>query len=593
MSNLLKLFKFTKKYYKNILISVLAMMIQVAAGFIVPRLMIDIIDEAIPNKDYDLLFVTTAMMLGVAFIGLVAGLLNNHSSQKVAIFASADLRLSLFKKIQTLSFNNIDKFKTSRLITNATNDVVRIQQFYQMLLRIIVRSPLMIGFGLALAIQTSKQLSSVFLFSIPLLIISIIVIMFLAFPRFQKVQKTIDGLNKTVLETANAPRVIKSFVSIDHENQKFEDANELFRATNISAEKVMSFADPIIMLIMNATLAGLIFLASYFIGQGSMVEVIGGVTVPQVGILIAFNSYSMQILFGLMMFAMMMVFISRAEVSAKRIREIFDEEVDLSNKIDAITDFTIQGDIEFSHVSFGYGTDGNRCLSDISFKIKKGETIGIIGSTGSGKTSMINLIPRLYDVCEGEVLIDGYNVKDLDIERLRSQISVVTQTATVFSGSVGTNIAQGKQDASYQDFVDASNKAAASEFIEQYDDLYNHEIQQKGSNLSGGQKQRLSLARAFIRKPKILILDDSTSAVDAKSEEAILRTIKELSKNMTTLVISQKISTIKDMDKIIVLETTGTIDGFDTHENLLNTSKVYQEIASSQVGNGGDFDEIE
>ncbi|MBN2604356.1 MAG: ABC transporter ATP-binding protein [Bacilli bacterium] len=592
MSNLLKLFKFTKKYYKNITLSLFAMLIQVAAGFVVPKLMIDIIDDAIPNKDYNLLFITTALMLAVALIGLLAGLINNYSSQKVAIFASADLRLELFKKIQTLSFNNIDKFKTSRLITNATNDVVRIQQFYQMLLRIIVRSPLMIVFGLILALQTSKQLSNVFLFSIPLLIISIIIIMILAFPRFQRVQKTIDGLNKTVLETANAPRVIKSFVSLEHENKKFEDANELFRSTTISAEKVMAFADPIIMFIFNASLAGLIFLASYFIDHGSMTEVINGVATPQVGILLAFNSYSMQILFGLMMFAMMMVFISRAEVSAKRINEIFTEEVDLTNKIDALTDITIEGNIEFKHVNFGYGTDGNRCLNDLNFSIKKGETIGIIGSTGSGKTSLVNLIPRLYDVCEGEVLIDGHNVKDIDTECLRSQISVVTQTATIFSGSIGTNIAQGNQTATYQDFVKASEKAVALEFIENYEDLFNHEIQQKGSNLSGGQKQRLSLARAFVRHPKILILDDSTSAVDAKSEEAILRTIKDLSKHMTTLVISQKISTIKDMDKIIVLDTTGKIDGFDTHDMLLKTSNVYQEIAISQVGTGGDFDEI-
>lgn len=592
MKNLLQLFRFAGTYYKNIIVSITAMIIQVAAGFIIPKLMIDIIDEAIPNHDYNLLFTTTALMLGVAFIGLLAGLINNYTSQRVAIYASADLRLELFKKIQTLSFNNIDKFKTSRLITNATNDVVRIQQFYQMLLRIIVRSPLMIGIGLYLSIQTSKQLSNVFFFSIPLLIISIIVIMFFAFPRFQKVQKTIDGLNKTVLETANAPRVIKSFVSIKHENNKFEDANELFRKTTISAEKVMAFADPIIMFIFNASMAGLILLASYYIGNGSMQTVIDGVAIPQVGILLAFNAYSMQILFGLMMFAMMMVFISRAEVSAKRIVEVFNEDVDLSNSPNAITDFTLKGKIEFKNISFGYGTDGNRCLNNINFLVKPGETIGIIGSTGSGKTSLINLIPRLYDTCEGEVLIDGHNVKDLDIECLRSQISVVTQTATIFSGSIGTNIAQGNKEATYADYVNASEKAVALEFINNYDDLFNHEIQQKGSNLSGGQKQRLSLTRAFIRNPKILILDDSTSAVDANSEELILQTIKELSKEMTTLVISQKISTIKNMDKILVLDTTGNLDGYDTHVNLLKNSVIYQEIAKSQVGNGGDFDEI-
>jgi len=433
------------------------------------------------------------------------------------------------------------------------------------------------------------ELSTIFYFSMPILIISIIVIMIIAFPRFAKVQKTVDGINKVVLETANAPRVIKSFVSIDHENDKFEEANETFRITNTSANKIMAFADPIIMFIFNASIAGILFLGTYFIQQGNLIDI--ETSLPQVGVLIAFNNYSMQILFGLMMFAMMMIFISRAAVSAKRITEIFDEKVDLVSKPNAHDDVLLTGDIEFKNVSFGYGTDGARVIKDINFKIKSGETIGIIGSTGSGKSSLIHLIPRLYDVSEGEVRVNGIDVKDIKIETLRSQISVVTQSATIFSGSVGTNIVQGKKDATYEDFVEAGDNAAATEFINDYDDLYNHEIQQKGSNLSGGEKQRLSLARAFIRKPKILILDDSTSAVDAKSEEQIISSIKRLSKGMTTLVISQKISTIKDMDKIIVLDNLGNLDGFASHDKLLKISKVYQEIALSQIGNGGGKDE--
>lgn len=589
MRNLNRLLKYTGKYYKNISLSLFAMLIQVATVFIIPRLMVNIIDDAIPNKDYDLLLLTTLLMVGVAFLGLSAGLLNNYNSQKVSQFASADLRLDLFKKIQSLSFTNIDKFKTSRLITSSTNDIVRIQQFYQMLLRIILRAPLMIGFGLYMAIDMSKDLSNIFYISMPLLAISIIVIMIVAFPKFAKVQKTVDGLNKTVLETANAPRVIKSFVSIQHENDKFEEANELFRKTNTAAEKVMTFADPIIMFIFNASIAGIIFLGAYFLEDGVFpTTLVDGTVRPQLGILMAFSNYNMLILFGLMMFAMMMIFISRASVSAKRIMEIFDEKVDLENIKDALVDFNLTGSIEFKEVDFRYGEDGNKVLENISFKINSGETIGIIGSTGSGKTSLINLIPRLYDVTKGSIYLDGMNVAVLDLDTLRSQISVVTQTATIFSGSVGTNIVQGKKDAQMKDFKEAAENASALEFIEDYDDFFNHEIQQKGSNLSGGQKQRLSLSRAFIRKPKILILDDSTSAVDAKSEEAILSAINKLSKNMTTLVISQKISTIKDMDKIIVLDTLGRLDGFASHDELLKTSKVYQEIALSQVGNGGD-----
>lgn len=601
MGHLNRMLKYTTKYWLQIIISLFSMLIQVAVGFIVPFLMITIIDDAIPNGDTALLITTSLIMLGMAVLGLLFGLINNYTSQYVSQFASADLRLDLFKKIQSLSFINIDKFKTSRLITSATMDIVRIQQFYQMLLRIIVRAPLMIGMGLFLSLRTSVELSNIFYFSMPVLLISIVVIMIVAFPRFSKVQKTVDGINKVVLETANAPRVIKSFVSTKHENDKFETANETFRVTNTSANKIMAFADPIIMFIFNASIAGIIFLGAYFIDKGSLTNISTGL--PQVGVLIAFNNYSMQILFGLMMFAMMMIFISRAAVSAKRITEIFDEKVDLVSKDNAIDNIELTGDIEFKNVSFGYGTDGNRVLNNVSFNIKKGETVGIIGSTGSGKSSLIHLIPRLYDVSEGAVVVgtrilenefaefEYYDVKDIKVNTLRSQISVVTQTATIFSGSIGTNIVQGKTNATYDDLKVASDNAAATEFINDYDDFYNHEIQQKGSNLSGGQKQRLSLARAFIRKPKILILDDSTSAVDAKSEEQIINSINKLSKDMTTLVISQKISTIKDMDKIIVLDNKGHLDGFASHTELLKTSKVYQEIALSQVGNGGGLDE--
>ncbi|MCK5388665.1 MAG: ABC transporter ATP-binding protein, partial [Candidatus Izimaplasma sp.] len=478
MGNLNRMLKYTVKYWKHITVSLLAMLIQVAVGFIVPFLMIRIIDNAIPNSDTNLLLTTALLMLVVALLGLGFGLVNNYTSQYVSQYASADLRLDLFKKIQSLSFINIDNFKTSRLITSATNDIVRIQQFYQMLLRIIVRAPLMIGMGLFLSLGTSTELSYIFFYSMPILVISIIVIMIVAFPRYTKVQKTVDGINKVVLETANAPRVIKSFVSAKHENNKFETANETFRVTNTAANKVMAFADPIIMFIFNSSIAGIIFLGAYFIDKGSLMN--ATTNLPQVGVLIAFNNYSMQILMGLMMFAMMMIFISRAAVSAKRITEIFDEKVDLTSKIDAISNLKLTGEIEFNNVSFGYGTDGNRVLNNINFKINSGETVGVIGSTGSGKSSLIHLIPRLYDVCEGEVKVNGIDVKDIHIDTLRSQISVVTQTATIFSGSIGTNIVQGKNDASYNDLVEAGENAAANEFINDYDDIYNHEIQQKG-----------------------------------------------------------------------------------------------------------------
>lgn len=591
MNSLLSMFSYVKKYYWYIVFAVLMMIIQVTVGFLIPYLMITIIDEAIPNEDMQLLLNTSLKMLGLAFLGLGAGIVNNYSSQYVAQYATADLRNQLFVKIQNLSFHNIDHFKTSRLITSATNDTVRIQQFFQMLLRIVIRAPLMIGVGLFLAISTSKELSNIFYISMPILIVSIIIVMIIAFPRFQRVQESIDVLNKRTLESVQAPRVIKSFVTTKHENNRFEEANEKYRINASSAEKVMAFAEPIIMLIFNGTLAGVLILGSYYIQSGDLLQATAsGEIIPQKGVLIAFNNYSMQILMGLMMFAMMMIFISRASVSAKRIKEILDEPIDLENKSDAKKGINISGAFAFKDVSFGYGTNGNLVLKDISFSVKAGERVGIIGSTGSGKSTLVHLLPRLYDIKEGQITFDGEDLRDLDLFELRRQIALVTQSPTIFSGSIGTNMMQGKEDAEYDHFVNAAKHANAYEFIESYEDEFNHFIQQKGSNLSGGQKQRLSLARAFLRNPKLLILDDSTSAVDANSEAKIMGSIDRLTKKMTTLIISQKISTIRNLDKILVLNNHGGIDGFDTHENLLKTSKVYHEIALSQLGTGGEED---
>jgi ATP-binding cassette subfamily B protein len=586
MKDLLRVTKFAFKYWPSMLLSFMMNLIQVASGFVVPYLMMIIIDDAIVNNDRGLLYQTALLMLLVVVIGLIAGLVNNYSSQRVAIFTGADLRNKIFAKIQKLSFSSLDKFKTSRLITTASNDVMRIQTFYQMLLRIVVRAPLMVIYGLIFAISTSKELSQLYFVSIPLLVIAIVIVMILATPKFTKVQKTIDGINKVTLETANAPRVIKSFVTIEHENKKFEEANELYRKTNSSANKIMAIAEPSVMFIMNATLGALIALGAYYVDQGVLLTNTGE---PALGVLMAFSNYSMQTLFGVLMFAMMMIFLARASVSAKRINEVLVEEITLENSANPITDFSLTGDIEFKDVTFSYGTD-HPVIQNISFKVNRGETIGIIGSTGSGKSSLIQLIPRLYDVTKGSVLVDGVDVKDIDLETLRSQISLVTQTATIFSGSVGTNILQGNNKASIEELNEASKYAVADEFITEYDDFYNHKIEQNGTNLSGGQKQRISLARAFVRNPRILILDDSTSAVDAKSEAVILEAIARLTKNMTAIVISQKISTIKDMDKILVLNNKGELDGFDSHENLLNTSNVYKEIAMSQLGNGGGLD---
>lgn len=588
MKDLGRMTKYVLKYPGFMIISILAMSAVVIAELFVPTFMQYIIDEAIPNNDMNQLFEYSLYMILAALFLIVSGLINNYASVRISIYATADLREDLFVKIQSLSFHNIDHFKTSRLITTSTNDVTRIQNFFQMAFRIVIRAPFMLIFGLIFAIRNAPELSSVFLWAIPALLVTIIIIIAIAFPYFAKVQKNVDEINKVTLETANAPRAIKSFVTQDNEAEKFETANENYRRINSIANKVMGLAEPIINVIFNITFAAAIIIAIGYYKDGQLLNEFGN---PSTGQLLAFTNYSMITLTGLLMFAMVLVFMSRASVSAKRINEVIDVKVDLVNSDDAMTDVSLYGDIEFDNVSFGYGENGNNVLNDISFKVKPGQTIGIIGSTGSGKSSLINLIPRIYDVKKGSVKLNGIDVRNIDLDILRSQISVVTQKATIFSGSVGTNIWQGKPEADLDDFNTASKYAVSDEFISQYDDYYNHKIEQGGQNLSGGQKQRISLARAFIREPRILILDDSTSAVDAKSEESILQSIKELSSNMTTLVISQKVSTIKDMDNILVLNNKGKLDGFDTHENLLKTSKVYKEIALSQLGTGGEMNE--
>lgn len=584
MKELLRVIKYVFQYPWLILLSVLSMIAMVTAELYIPTFMDVIIDDILPAEDMQLL-VEYGLYMIIAAIGMIIfGLVNNYTSTRISMYATADLREDLFVKIQSLSFKNIDHFKSSRLITTSTNDITRIQNFFTMAFRIMIRAPFMLVFGLIFALRYSPELSSVFYWAMPSLIVIILAIIIIAFPYFSKVQKSTDELNKVTLETANSPRTIKSFVTQEVENAKFTAANSNFRRINSMANKIMSVAEPAINFVFNAVFAAVIVLGISYYNNGELLNIDG---IPQTGQLMAFITYAMITLSGLMMFAMVLVFLSRATVSAKRIYEVFDEEVDLSNKENPIDDVVLEGTIEFDHVSFGYGENGNYVLNDISFKIAKGETIGIIGSTGSGKSSLINLIPRLYDVNEGAVKVSGYNVKDLDMSTLRSQISVVTQQATIFSGSIGTNIHQGKDTDDMDEFNRAARLAVADEFINEYDDLYNHKVEQAGRNLSGGQKQRVSLARAFMRTPKVLILDDSTSAVDAKSEEAILKSITEISNEMTTIVISQKISTIKDMDKILVLNNKGQIDGFDTHENLLKNSKVYQEIALSQLGNGG------
>ncbi len=571
------------KFY--VLIAALTMFVQVFVSFYIPFLIIDIIDVALPAGDFNSVLHTGGIMLALAFFGIVSGIINTYTSQKVSQYATANLRLDVFKRIQTLSFKNVDDLKQSRLITNATNDVMRVEMFFTMMLRIVLRAPLMMMVGVFLALRTSILLSQVFYVTLPLLIISILIIMYFAYPRFKKVQKALDELNNVALENANAPQVIKSFVSQDYETNRYENTNENYRKVNTAAETVMAFADPVINFIFNLGLAGILIVGTYYLTQGQLMQ--NGV--PQVGLIMAFNSYSMQILIGLMMFAMVMIFLSRANVSAARINEIFNTTIDLTNPVKGQQP-TIAGRIMFDDVSFGYGENGNWVLKDVKLTINPGEKIGVIGSTGSGKSTFVYLIPRLYDVKRGRILIDEINVKDFDIPSLREQVGFVTQNANIFSGSMATNMMQGLKDADINALDKASKSALLYDFIQEKADGYNYLIRPKGTNLSGGQKQRLSIARAMIKKPKILIFDDATSAVDAASEQKILQHIDALDYQPTLLLISQKVATVKKLDKILVFANDGKVDGFGTHDDLLKTSQVYREIANSQLGLGGAYD---
>ncbi len=585
MRDIFSIIKYIRPFKVYVIIATITMFAQVFVSFYIPFLVIDIIDLHLPNRDFSSVLNTGIIMVLLAFFGIISGVVNTYTSQKVSQFATANLRLDVFKRIQTLSFKNVDELKQSRLITNATNDVMRVEMFFTMLLRIIIRAPLMMMVGLFLALRTSLLLSQVFYITLPLLIISILIIMYFAYPRFRKVQYALDDLNNVALENANAPQVVKSFVSQDYETKRYEKTNEHYRQVNTSAETVMAFADPVINFIFNLGLAGILMVATYYLTQGDLIQ--NGL--PQVGLIMAFNSYSMQILIGLMMFAMVMIFLSRANVSAARINEIFKTNIDLMNPKDGKKD-VISGRIVFDDVSFGYGGNGNLVLKDVNLNIQPGEKIGIIGSTGSGKSTFTYLIPRLYDVKRGRILIDDINVKDFDLKALRDQIGYVTQNANIFSGSLATNMMQGLQDASLDRLEEASKQALLYDFTQEQDDGFNYLIRPKGTNLSGGQKQRLSIARAMIKRPKILIFDDATSAVDAASEQKILQHIDQLSYHPTLLLISQKVATVKKLDKIIVFDNEGRVDGFGRHETLLKNSAVYKEIASSQLGLGGAYD---
>lgn len=568
-----KLIPFLKPYIIYVILAPLFMVVEVICDLAQPTLLARIVDEGVLKNNFSLILNTGILMIFIAFIGLIGGVGCTIFSSYVGQNFGRDLRNTLFKKIQNFSFYNIDKFRTSSLITRLTNDVTQLQNLVMMSLRIVVRAPLLFIGGIIMAISINKKLSLIILGAIPFLIMVFIFIMKKSFPLFSNVQKRIDELNNVVRENLSGVRLIRAFMRVDYEKERFKSANTALMNAIIKALMLMIFAMPLFMLVMNSSILLVLWYGGLLVKSGNM----------QVGEIMAYINYLSQILFSLMMIGNILIFISRASASTERVNEVLEEKVDLESRESKIKISKIKGEIVFEHVYFSYDNKKEYVLKDINFSVNPGEIIGILGTTGSGKTTLVSLIPRLYDVTSGRILIDGYDIRDIDIKLLRSSISMVPQDTILFSGTIKENVCWGKEDAKDEEIINACKIAQAHDFIIRFPQGYDTEIGERGINLSGGQKQRIAIARAIIRKSPILILDDATSAIDFATEQRILRGLKEIMKNSTTFIIAQRITTVMNADKIIILEN-GKLVGIGKHEELLKNNTLYQEIYRSQLG---------
>lgn len=550
------------------------MLVEVAGEVIMPKLQAVVI--GMQQNGTLTVGLSIAVMLGIILVSAVmmlGGVGGAYFGAKASVNFAADLRLDVFEKVQSFSFANIDRFSTGSLVTRLTNDVTQMQNFVNMMLRLAFRAPGMLIAALFMAITMQPKLSLVFAVAVPVLLISVGGIIITGFSRFGKVQKKIDNLNSTVQENVTNVRVVKSFVREDYEIEKFAASNKDLKSASMSAMNVMIFMSPVMTIIMNVTTLCIVYFGGNTVLAGNMA----------VGDLSAFISYSSQILSSLMMVSMLLMMSSRALASARRIKEVMNEVPDISDENALSPELTVQnGSIEFKNVSFRYYKNSDECvLDDINLKIPAKSVVGIIGSTGCGKTTLVSMISRLYDPDEGEVLIDGVNVKDYSLYNLREGIGMVLQNNTLFSGTIEENLRWGNENADMDEIKECAHSAQADKFIDSFNDGYQTVIDQGGTNVSGGQKQRICIARALLKKPKVLILDDSTSAVDTATEAQIRMAFQNELADSTKLVIAQRISSVKDADMIIVMNE-GRISGIGTHEELLNSNEAYQEIYYSQ-----------
>ncbi len=570
--------KYIKPYMPYFILGPICMIVEVVGEVLMPKFLEMIVDNA-ATKGIGYTVGVTALMVLTALLMMAGGVGGAYFGAKAAINFAGDLRSDIYKKVQTFSFSNIDKFSTGSLVTRLTNDVTQMQNFINMLLRMCLRSPGMLIGALIMAITMRPSLSLVLAVSIPLLLVFIIIIVGSGFPRFSKMQVKVDALNNTVQENVTNVRVVKSFVREEHETGKFKEANRDLQQTSKSAMKIMIFMSPVMTLILNFTVIAILWFG------GNMV--ISDTNPMSVGALSAFITYCNQILMSLMMVTMMLIMSSRAMASAKRIKEVLYEESDITDEHARCRDLKIhQGEIEFKNVSFRYYKNSEeKVLDNINIKIKAGTTVGIIGSTGSGKTTLVSMIARLYDPDEGQILVDGVDVCDYSLVNLRDGVGMVLQKNVLFSGTIEENLRWGDESATDAEMIKAAQYAQADKFVSTFKQGYQTELEQGGVNVSGGQKQRLCIARALLKKPKILILDDSTSAVDTATEAQIRSAFKNEIADSTKIIIAQRISSVKDADEIFVMND-GRITGHGTHEELVQSCEEYAEICASQLSGG-------
>ncbi|NFG40189.1 ABC transporter ATP-binding protein [Clostridium botulinum] len=570
-----KITSFIREYKKESILTPIFIALEVIMEMIIPLLMAMIIDRGIERGNIKEVFVIGAIMLIIAFLSLSFGAIAGKLASKASSGLAKNLRQEMYYNIQNYSFSNIDKYSTAGLVTRLTTDVTNVQNAFQMIIRMCVRAPFTLISAMIICFYINAKLALIFLGAIVFLGGALYLILTKVHPYFKKVFKKYDDLNASVQENLTGIRVVKAYVREDYEISKFHKASKNLYENFIKAEKLIILNSPIMQFTMYVCMILLSWLGAKMVGSGSM----------QTGELMSLFTYAGNILMSLMMMSMVFVMVIMAKSSAERIVEVLEEESDLKSKENSIKEVK-DGSIEFRNVNFTYGKDKNNLnLENVNLKITSGETIGIIGGTGSAKSTLVQLIPRLYDVSEGSVIVGGIDVRDYDVETLRDEVSMVLQKNVLFSGTIKENLRWGNKNATDDEIIEACNVAQASEFIENFNEKYDTYIEQGGTNVSGGQKQRLCIARALLKKPKILILDDSTSAVDTRTDSLIRKGFKELISNTTKIIIAQRISSIEDADKIIVLDD-GKIDGFGTHDELLKTNKIYKEVYSFQVKGG-------